>query len=430
MSAAQKPEPGTHVATVEQPARPYALRSPIAELLQSDAAMAVIVPLIPHGVDYNRVVSEVYRAGTNDPKILKCTPKSIIDAVATVVQTGLTVGKTIYLVPQRTKVSARGEADRYEDRLQAWTSYVGDIELVVRSGAARHVDGVAVYENDRIEVTLGSNPDVVHVPSMDTAKRGRLKGAYSIAYLNGLGTLKKVTWMPLADVEKIRAKSKSWGPDKIAECPDWYAIKSAIHRNCKTLPKNERLARVIALFDRQEAEDRGDASFDELPIDLNPVNEIRNPRQAQLPPRVSPTDPYDVSARGEVQPQEAVRVTPEPRTEAQRAAAAAAAQGDDPFGPTAPLNETDAENARDRDWTPPSAAGEEAAPRSALELFPMPFGPTVGKPMGDLSTPDLESAYRWALKNKHHPLFVEKAAQLLDDRRNGDAKEPSQTGED
>jgi phage RecT family recombinase len=425
MAAQMKPdpnEPGTSVATVE-PARPYALKSPIAQLLQSDAAMAVIAPLVPHGLDYRQIVSEVYRAGVNDPKILKCTPPSIIDAVATVVQTGLTVGKTIYLVPQRTKVSAKGEPERYEDRLQAWTSYVGDIELVVRSGAARHVDGQAVYAADRFDVSLGSAPDVVHVPERDAAKRGALVGAYAIAYLNGTGTLRKVVWMPLVDVEKIRAKSKSSGPKYVPVCPDWYAIKSAIHRVCKTLPKNEKLARVIALFDRQDAEDRGDEAFSELPAGLDPTKQIAADRQPQLMASVDPTDPYKADVSGHVQPADvkAEIVHDAPRTAAQRAAIEAAANAADPYAEaTAPLD--------DEDDLPFSETAQAREPLSS-EAYQIPagLGPKSGTTLGALSTPDLEQLYRWASKPnalKNYPDLAHHCEELLESRRNGEATEP------
>lgn len=335
MSTAAKPEPGTAVAVNE--ARPYALKSPIAELLQSEKALAIIGPMVPHGVDYRQVISEVYRAATKDAKILKCTPTSIIDAVSTVVQTGLVVGKTIYLVPQRTKISQRGEPDQYEERLQAWTHYVGDIELVVRSGAARHVVGEAVYAGDQFDVRLGMDPNINHVPSIDPAKRGALIGAYSIAYLNSAWTQRKVTWVPLADVEKVRKSSKSWSPEKVKECPDWYAIKTAIRRNCKTLPKNEKLAKVLAIFEREEASDRGE-EIESTAYTLSPALP-REPHPRQLMPATATENPYDLDASGGEQVRDVPAETPAPRTAGQRAAAEEAAKGEDPYAPTMPFKQ-------------------------------------------------------------------------------------------
>lgn len=410
---ARKPEPGTEVARklpsdpmpydlnpvpLTNTEKPYALKSPIAQILESDAAKAVIVPLIPKGVDWQEVVIEVYRAYTVNNDIGKCTPQSIAMAVGTAVQTGLRIGKTIHLVPVNTKVSKKGEPDRYEQRLQAWTDYKGDIELVVRSGAARHVDAAVVYRGDAFEYELGDTPFVKHRPEIDATKRGPMIAAYSIAYLNGFGTLKKITVMPLADIEKVRKGSKQWSPEKVPQCPDWYAMKTAIHRNCKTLPKNEKLARVIALFDRQEAADRGDEAFDELPIGLDPS------RQIAAPSAESFADPSSVSseARSQIQP------VSESATHGEAGTAADDDEGDL--------------------WTPPSEQQGAQQPRKryAVENVTLPFGErTVGRPIWMVSTVDLESAYKFARKTRRYAAFTEAAESVLELRRVGDISEPT-----
>jgi phage RecT family recombinase len=363
--------PSTVVATIEPAAAPYALRSPIADTLRSPEALAVIAPLIPKGVDFEEVLIEVYRAYTVNNDIARCTPPSIALAVGTAVQLGLQIGRTVHLVPVRTKVSKGSEAERYELRLNAWTDYKGDIELVVRSGAARHVDAQAVYEGDPLfDYELGDSPFVRHRPQLDAEKRGKLIAAYSVAYLTGGGTLKKIAVMSIADIEKVRKGSKQWNQEKLAICPEWYAVKTVIHRNCKTLPKNDRLAQVLALFERQEAADRGEDALDERPRELDPANRIGAPSS--------------VDAGNE-----------KPR----------------PGQPTATHPSTDAGGSTDsREVQTPA--------RPAHELWPMPFGaPYVGKPIGDVPTPDLEKLLQWAMRNGKQPEFVERAGQILDDRR-------------
>lgn len=406
MSAQQKPEPGVPgtgvtVHSAEAPALRYELRSPIADILRSDAALSVIGPFIPHGLDYSVVISEVYRAGVKDPKILKCTPASIVDAVSTVVQTGLVVGRTIHLVPTSVNVAPKGATKKYEDRLQAWTDYKGDIELVVRSGAARHVDGHAVYDGDIFEVTLGSNPDVVHRPNLDPAKRGKLKGAYSIAFLNGSGTLRKVTWMPIADIETVRAKSKSWNSDNVPVCPEWYAIKTAIHKNCKTLPKNEKLARVIAIFDRQDALDAGEILPGEG-ISLDPAKQI--PGQVLgLTGHALPGDkdhsPYVATAE------------------------------DGAYGMSGEAPAPDDSESLGLPFAQESAPAAAHVPLEC-ETYKIPdgLGPKSGQTLGSLSKVDLEQLYRWAGKQSamnRFPGLSEQCGDLLEARRLGDAKEPA-----
>lgn len=259
------PNRNTAVATIEPPAPAYALSTQVGKILTSDDARALIMPLIPHGVDFEHVIAEVHRAAVNEPKILKCTPASIINAVATVVQTGLTVGKTIHLVPLYNK-------DKGVTELNAWNDYKGDIELVMWSGVARFVDAKAVYEHDHFDYRLGDNPMVDHKPVFDASKRGPIIGGYFVAWLDRYGRIKKVVVMPLADIEKIRKGSKQWNPEKVRDCPDWYVEKTLIHRGCKTLPKNPRLAAVMAMLDAREQADTDS--------DLDPANEVQSPASA------------------------------------------------------------------------------------------------------------------------------------------------------
>ena len=210
------PVRSTAVATtsqVEPPAKPYALSSPIAKILQSPEALALLIPLVPHGVELEQLLFEVVKAATNNPEIQDCTHASIIQAVGTAIQSGLVIGKTIHLVPVNKKVG-----NGYEKRLECWTDYKGDIELVIWSGAARHVDAQCVYEGDYFEFEQGDSPRVVHRPAL--TNRGAIIATYCIAYLNGTGTLKKVVVMPLEDIEKVRKNSKQWSPEKFKVCPD------------------------------------------------------------------------------------------------------------------------------------------------------------------------------------------------------------------
>ncbi len=364
-------KPSTAVATIEPPATPYALRSPIADVLRSPEALAVIAPLIPKGVDFEEVLIEVYRAYTATPEIARCTAPSIALAVGTAVQLGLQIGRTVHLVPVRKKVSKANEPERYELQLNAWTDFKGDIELVVRSGAARLVEAHAVYEGDPLfDYELGDSPFVRHRPQLDSAKRGKLIAAYSVAHVGG-GTLKKIAVMSIADIEKVRKGSKQWNPDKVAVCPEWYAVKTVIHRNCKALPKNERLARVLALFEHQEAADRGDEALDEVPLELDPSREVRPLSSVDAEP----------SSQGLGQP----TATP-------------------------PSAGDDVATRESQEVQPPA--------RPVHELWPMPFGGEyVGKPIGDVSTPDLEKLLQWAMRNGKQAEFVERASQILDDRR-------------
>lgn len=219
----------------------------VYDLLSKPESLARLAPLIGVGVDFEAVALEVYRAVTKNPAILQCTEDSVVMSVADCLRVGLVIGKTIHLVPVPPR---RGE----QPELQAWTDYKGDIELVVAAGGARHIEAHAVYEADVFEVHLGTDPSIVHRPEL-MRPRGKMIGAYAVAFITAY--IKKVCVMRLDEIDAIRSKSRQWNPGKEKDCPEWYACKTTIHRICKDLPKNAKLMKVMALFDRQDEVEHG-----------------------------------------------------------------------------------------------------------------------------------------------------------------------------
>jgi recombinase, phage RecT family len=263
MATAAKPE-STALAIVETKG--------VVALLESDQARAVIEPMLPQGVEYRRVMQEVYLAGKDNPEILQCTPASIIRAVAKAESWGLTIGDTVHLVPFNVKTSKRGEQDRWEKRLKAVQDYKGKIELIVSAGAARAVNAECVYQNEFFELELGTHPTIRHRPEREEAKRGAMIGAYAYADL-GQRYQPIVKWMPVAEIDEIRkSHSKQWkdGPLK-----PWYARKTVVHQLAKVLPKNARMLKVLKAFEEEELE-----LVDELPG--APVATVAAPSQPAL----------------------------------------------------------------------------------------------------------------------------------------------------
>jgi phage RecT family recombinase len=215
-------------------------------LARVDEQRAMIETYLPAGVDLAQIKTDIALAVRKVPKILDCTPESILIAAAEIQRWGLQIGTTAYLVPYGTECTPVAD-------------YKGLEELVTGSGVARALRKAAVYENDyRFEIYLGSRNEVVHEPMWKGGKRGALLGAYCIAIV-GQGE-QLITYMRLEEIEVIRKQSKQWKPEKAGpECPEWYAIKTAVRRSCKTLPKNPRLATVMARLAAADRLEFGDA---------------------------------------------------------------------------------------------------------------------------------------------------------------------------
>lgn len=224
----------TAVTTIPAPAD--AKRPAIVRLLTEPTAAALLTPLLPAGITLDRVASEVFFAARKEPKLLQCTPDTVLRAVATALQRGLVIGETIHLVP-------------VGDACQPWNDYKGDVELVIRTGVCQAIMANPVYEREEFAYEEGLEPFLRHVPARRATDRGALIGAYARARVRAGHYV--VRWMPLDDVEAIRAKSKSWGPARMKECPPWYAMKTAVHALCKLLPKNPRFRALVAQMDEE-----------------------------------------------------------------------------------------------------------------------------------------------------------------------------------
>ena len=269
MAVVQRPEqPGTSVQQADE-SRPRG----IAAILDSEAARRYIQPFLPPGADYKRVMATAALAARNNPALLECDHATIVTAVAKIQQWGLEIGETAHLVPFKGKVTPVAD-------------YKGLAHLLRSSGAVRHVESRCVYEGDEFDYEQGLEPKLRHVPTSDVAKRGKLRGAYVVLRLPfGQASFE---YMPIEDIEAIRKQySKQWGPDKVRECPPWYAKKTVVRQAAKLLPKTGKLAEAMRVVDedtdlefagaesitataRVIEEDRVDAPADfgdELPLD-------------------------------------------------------------------------------------------------------------------------------------------------------------------
>lgn len=203
------------------------------------------------GFTPDRVFVAAVDAAVKEPKIFAATPTSIYLALSRVARWGLDIGDTVYLVPLDVKVSKRGEPDRYATTVQAWPDYKGLKALAIREGIVRGMDEFVVYEGDSFDYQLGLDARLSHKPTSDPSKRGALVGAYTIIRLPyGERTF---NYLPIADIETTRAKSKSWSPEKGYKlCPPWYAKKCAVRDYLNRQPKQGALREALAADDTEE----------------------------------------------------------------------------------------------------------------------------------------------------------------------------------
>lgn len=193
---------------------------------------------LPSHVKADKLIRVVLTELRRNDDLLKCHTASVLGCVMTAAQLGLEIGAHLghaYLIP-------------YKKECTLIIGYKGLCELVYRSG---HVSGVwarVVRTGDVFEWEEGSEPKLVHKPSVTG---GEVTHAYAVVKMKDGFTRFEV--MTLADVKEIKARSKaaSDGP-WVTDFPE-MAKKTALRRICKTLPQSPELARAIAMDEAVDA---------------------------------------------------------------------------------------------------------------------------------------------------------------------------------
>lgn len=233
-----------------------------------------IQEILPEGrnseKDAKRVIRLARLAIVRNPKIMECSPISVVEAIMVASQLGLEIASPIggaHLVP-------------YGKRCQMIPDYRGLIRLALRNGDCKKLVAREVYEGDMFHIIQGTREDIEHVPLLGDEARmdDDITGFYAVATMADGLTVHE--YASKGDVDKIRARSKagSSGPWKT----DYAAMgkKTLIKRVLKWLDLSPDLAMAI------EYDNRGDTGFGGSTTDRDTAESIEeemrdHARQAQ-----------------------------------------------------------------------------------------------------------------------------------------------------
>lgn len=229
----------------------------MAKLLEPRAS--VLADLLPKGLEVNRVIAAAQLAAYEQPDLLKCDPASIFIAVGKVAQWGLEIGTTAHVLPYGTKASAQ-------------KNYKGVIELIIRAKAARTVRVGIIRDGDEYSYEEGDNASLKHWPRI--GNKGAVIAYYAIAH-HGKDVPPTIRLVTPEEADEVRKKySKQW---KNGTLPDWYGLKTAVHRLGKYLVQNPTFAEML---------DDDDLSEKEVPagdFSLTPAERAYTPPKLRAP---------------------------------------------------------------------------------------------------------------------------------------------------
>jgi recombination protein RecT len=179
---------------------------------------------------FSRVVKTEIR---RTPKLLECSPESLLGAMMLAAQLGLEPGPLgqVYLVP-------------FKKHVEFVVGYRGYIDLAYRSGQVKDVAAALVHDGDEFAYQYGTSPKLTHVPEGPAGER-EIEAAYAVARLRTGGTVFVVTYGD--DWERAR-KASAAGAKNVGPWLDHRPAmirKTAVRRLEPMLPKSPLFTEAV-----------------------------------------------------------------------------------------------------------------------------------------------------------------------------------------
>ncbi|HVA10604.1 MAG TPA: recombinase RecT [Candidatus Dormibacteraeota bacterium] len=142
----------------------------------------------------------------------------------------------------------------YGDKVQFQTGYKGLVKLARRSGEIKTISAELVFEGDHFDVELGTDRRITHKPEFDVDRTNY--AGVTHAYATALLTNGEIQFavMTRKELNKIQQSAKAKSTDgPWAQWPERQAIKTVVKRLTQFLPKDDVLAKAVAMDSLAEA---------------------------------------------------------------------------------------------------------------------------------------------------------------------------------
>jgi len=201
-----------------------------------------IAMALPKHLTADRIIRVAMTSIQRTPKLLECSPKSLIGAIIQSAQLGLEPDGVLghaYLIP-------------YGKEVTFIPGYKGLIDLARRSGQVVSIGSHVVYSNENFNLEFGFDETIKHKP-LPPSQRGDRIGVYGIARLKD-GSV-HFEWLWAEEVEKIRKVSlnKTRGAGPWVDHEDEMWRKTGIRRLAKYLPLSAEFAKAAAVDEMHDA---------------------------------------------------------------------------------------------------------------------------------------------------------------------------------
>lgn len=199
--------------------------------------------VLPKQIDVDRFIRTTITAVQMDSNLLIADRKSLMAATMKAAQDGLMCdGREAALTIFNKKVKDQS-GERWEKQVQYMPMVAGLLKKIRNSGEVSSIGANIVYKNDKFRYWVDNTGEhIEHEPLLD-GERGEVHLVYAFAVLRD-GML-QVEVMNKADIEKVRAVSRSKDSGPWASWWEEMAKKTAVRRLSKKLPSSTDLEQIV-----------------------------------------------------------------------------------------------------------------------------------------------------------------------------------------
>lgn len=194
----------------------------------------------------DRFIKVTWYATTKNPDLLDCSLESLVASIMEAADYGLepTGGfGGAHLIP-------------YKGKATLIVDYRGLVQMALAGGDIVDVETRLVYEGDKLELRLGSDPYVLHVPApVDGVERGGYKLVYTMLRFRDPSVPAHIDYMTMVEIDAIRdrtpgARKGPWSTDY-----GEMAKKTALRRALKLRATSPKIAQALEREDELGAGD-------------------------------------------------------------------------------------------------------------------------------------------------------------------------------
>lgn len=220
----------------------------IEDILRGKGMRSALAMALPKHVTADRMARVALTALSKNPNLARCSQDSFFGSLLSAAQLGLEPNTPLgfaYLIP-------------YKSECTLIVGYQGMIDLAWRAGTS--IRGNIVREGDEFQVEYGLHQSLRHVPSLDPDRESRpVTYVYAIGKLSGESREPVFTVLSRAEVEKYRNRSASKNSGPWVTDWDAMALKTAVRRLFRWLPKSIEIQQALSLDDAHETGNQREA---------------------------------------------------------------------------------------------------------------------------------------------------------------------------